>query len=306
MKVAAIQMISGPDVPPNLSTAATLIARAADNGAKLIALPEYFPLIGASDAARLAVRETEGAGQIQDFLATQAKQHGVHLVGGSLPLLADDARVARRHLPGDVLSDHDLALVLLAAVGVRDVYHHLLAQAGGAQQGAGGFYFSGAVVGQLAAAQDHVAVVVATGFENGGLAHFGHAYEGMRRLCGLNRVARHLHTAVGAVFEAHWARKPAGELAVALALGGARANGAPAHQIADELRAEQIEEFRAHRQAERQHVQQQLVRHLQAFVDGEAAIQVRVVDVALPSHGSARLFKVHAHHHQQIVRVPLA
>ena len=95
MKVAAIQMISGPDVPPNLSTAATLIARAADNGAKLIALPEYFPLIGASDAARLAVRETEGAGQIQDFLATQAKQHGVHLVGGSLPLLADDANKLR-------------------------------------------------------------------------------------------------------------------------------------------------------------------------------------------------------------------
>lgn len=95
MKIAAIQMISGPEVVPNLTTAATHIARAADDGAKLIALPEYFPLIGASDAARLAVRETDGIGQIQDFLATQAIKHGVWLVGGSLPLLANDATKMR-------------------------------------------------------------------------------------------------------------------------------------------------------------------------------------------------------------------
>ena len=95
MKLAALQMISGPEVTPNLATAATLIAKAAADGATLVALPEYFPLIGASDAARLAVRETEGVGQIQDFLASQAKQHGIWLVGGSLPLLADDASKLR-------------------------------------------------------------------------------------------------------------------------------------------------------------------------------------------------------------------
>ncbi len=90
MKIAALQMISGPDVAPNLAAAGRLIAGAAMAGAQLVALPEYFPLIGATDADRLAAREVDGTGPIQDFLAATAKQHGVWLVGGSIPLLAQD------------------------------------------------------------------------------------------------------------------------------------------------------------------------------------------------------------------------
>ncbi len=95
MNIAAVQMISGPDVAPNLAAAARLIAEAATAGAQLVALPEYFPLIGATDADRLAARETEGAGAIQDFLATTARRHGIWLVGGSIPLMADDAAKLR-------------------------------------------------------------------------------------------------------------------------------------------------------------------------------------------------------------------
>jgi nitrilase len=83
-------MISGPDVAPNLATAGRLIAEAATAGAQLVALPEYFPLIGASDVDRLAARENDGSGPIQDFLAGAARQHGIWLVGGSIPLQADD------------------------------------------------------------------------------------------------------------------------------------------------------------------------------------------------------------------------
>ena len=83
-------MISGPDVAPNLATAGRLIAEAAAGGAQLVALPEYFPLIGASDVDRLAARESEGSGPIQDFLAAAAREHGIWLVGGSIPLLAED------------------------------------------------------------------------------------------------------------------------------------------------------------------------------------------------------------------------
>ena len=90
MKIAAVQMISGPDVAPNLATAGRLIAEAAAARAGLVVLPEYFPLIGASDADRLAARESEGEGPIQSFLSTTAKTHGIWLVGGSLPLMADD------------------------------------------------------------------------------------------------------------------------------------------------------------------------------------------------------------------------
>ena len=90
MRIAAVQMVSGPQVGPNLETAARLVARAAADGAQLVALPEYFPLIGADDADRVAAREDEGGGPIQRFLADLARQHAIWLVGGSIPLRADD------------------------------------------------------------------------------------------------------------------------------------------------------------------------------------------------------------------------
>lgn len=90
MRVASVQMISGPEVAPNLAAAARLIGMAAAGGARLVALPEFFPLIGAADEARLAVREAPGAGPIQDFLAESARRHGVWLVGGSIPLAGRD------------------------------------------------------------------------------------------------------------------------------------------------------------------------------------------------------------------------
>ncbi|OIQ96537.1 2-oxoglutaramate amidase [mine drainage metagenome] len=89
-KIAAVQMISGPEVGANLVEAARLIGQAAAEGAQLVALPEYFPMIGASDEARLEAREQEGDGPIQRFLSETAKRHGIWLVGGSLPFAADD------------------------------------------------------------------------------------------------------------------------------------------------------------------------------------------------------------------------
>ena len=215
---------------------------------------------------------------------------------------AGDACVASGDLRGHVLRHVDLAAVLLAAVGVREVDHHLRAQARLVQHVAGGLHVGGAVVGRLAAAQDDVAVLVAARLEDRGLAHLGHAHEGVRRLCGQDGVAGHLHAAVGAVLEAHGAGQAAGELAVALALGGARADGAPAHQVADVLRRKQVKKLGAHGQAQRQHVEHQRARHFQPFVDGEAAVHARVVDVALPAYGGAWLLEVHAHHHQQLLR----
>lgn len=86
MRIAAIQLVSGPEIEPNLIEAEKLIARAADEGAKLVVLPEYFPMIGASDADRLKAREFDGSGPIQDFLSGMASRHGLWIVGGSIPL----------------------------------------------------------------------------------------------------------------------------------------------------------------------------------------------------------------------------
>ncbi|MCX7897690.1 MAG: carbon-nitrogen hydrolase family protein [Rhodocyclaceae bacterium] len=94
-KIAAVQMVSTPEVEENLARASCLIAEAAALGARLVALPEYFPIIGDDDAARLAVREAFGRGPLQEFLTQQAKQHGLWLVGGSIPLMADDPRRLR-------------------------------------------------------------------------------------------------------------------------------------------------------------------------------------------------------------------
>ncbi|HEX5539174.1 MAG TPA: carbon-nitrogen hydrolase family protein [Methylophilaceae bacterium] len=88
LKIAGVQMASGPNVAANLSEAERLIQIAASQGAKLVALPEYFAIMGMKDTDKLAVREKEGSGPIQRFLAKTAKKHQVWLIGGSVPLEA--------------------------------------------------------------------------------------------------------------------------------------------------------------------------------------------------------------------------
>jgi len=88
VRVAAVQMVSTPRVDENLRTAATLIAEAVAGGAALVALPEYFPIMGISEADKVRVREFDDHGPIQDFLATSAREHAIWLIGGSLPLSA--------------------------------------------------------------------------------------------------------------------------------------------------------------------------------------------------------------------------
>jgi nitrilase len=85
-RAAAIQMVSGDDLRANLDAAAHLLAEAAAAGARLAVLPENFALMGATEAAKLAVAETPGNGPIQEFLAEQAARHRLWLVGGTLPL----------------------------------------------------------------------------------------------------------------------------------------------------------------------------------------------------------------------------
>ena len=90
MKVAAIQMVSGCDVPSNLQVAAELLEEAARQGAELAVLPEFFCLMGHQDTDKLAVQEAYGQGPVQQFLADQARSLGLWLVGGTLPLATPD------------------------------------------------------------------------------------------------------------------------------------------------------------------------------------------------------------------------
>ena len=90
LKVASIQMVSSADLKENLATASRLIKAAADNGAKLIALPEYFCLMGLKDTDKVNARENLGSGPIQEQLAALAKEHEIFLVAGTIPLVAKD------------------------------------------------------------------------------------------------------------------------------------------------------------------------------------------------------------------------
>lgn len=85
-RVAAVQTVSGPDVAANLGRAGKLIAEAVTQGARLVALPEYFGIMGMKDTDKVAARERDGDGPIQRFLAATAKRHGIWLLGGSVPL----------------------------------------------------------------------------------------------------------------------------------------------------------------------------------------------------------------------------
>jgi deaminated glutathione amidase len=88
--VAAIQMISSPSVADNLATARRLVAQAAAGGAQLIVLPEYWAIMGQQETDKLAHAEQPGSGPIQDGMAQMARQHGIWLIGGTLPLISGE------------------------------------------------------------------------------------------------------------------------------------------------------------------------------------------------------------------------
>jgi nitrilase len=95
MKIAALQMVSCPDVARNLIAAEALIGAAAAAGARLVCLPEYFCLMGRRDDDKLGIAEVPGDGPIQAFLGEQAQRHELWLIGGTLPLRTADPRRVR-------------------------------------------------------------------------------------------------------------------------------------------------------------------------------------------------------------------
>ena len=88
--VAAVQMVSSPVLQENMETAKILVNQAAQNGAQIVALPEYFCLMGLKDTDKVKAREKIGSGPIQEQLAQIAQKDGIYLFAGTIPIETDD------------------------------------------------------------------------------------------------------------------------------------------------------------------------------------------------------------------------
>ncbi len=90
MKVAAIQMVSAIAREANLARAHRLLGEAAQAGAELAVLPEYFCVMGQRDTDKLQLRESAEGGMVQGFLGDAAREFGMWIVGGTVPLESEE------------------------------------------------------------------------------------------------------------------------------------------------------------------------------------------------------------------------
>jgi nitrilase len=112
MKIAALQMVSAPDLATNLATAERLIDQAAAEGAQLVSLPEYFVQIGLRETDKFQIAEEFGLGPVQEMLTAKARQHAIWVAGGSIPIKTlDPAKVTNTALlfnpQGDMVVRYD-------------------------------------------------------------------------------------------------------------------------------------------------------------------------------------------------------
>ncbi|OYY14498.1 MAG: acyltransferase [Polynucleobacter sp. 24-46-87] len=91
LNMASIQMVSTPSLSENLEVAEGLIKAAADCGAQIAVLPEYFCLMGLKDTDKVNAREAAGSGPIQERLAAIAQENNIYLVAGTIPLEAKES-----------------------------------------------------------------------------------------------------------------------------------------------------------------------------------------------------------------------
>ncbi|MCP3667052.1 MAG: carbon-nitrogen hydrolase family protein [Gammaproteobacteria bacterium] len=89
-KVAAIQMATGPNVSANLLEAERLVAEAAESGAGLVVLPENFAFMGKQERDLCTLKEIDGDGPLQEYLSQVADRYSIWIVGGTIPLEAED------------------------------------------------------------------------------------------------------------------------------------------------------------------------------------------------------------------------
>lgn len=126
-KVASIQMCSTSTLDENLETAAMLIEKAAAEGATLAVLPEMFAIIGQNAFDKITIKKIPGVGKIQNFLSNLALNHHIWIVGGTIPLVGDDANKVRSAClvfdsQGNQVARYDKIHLFDAVISEQEVY----------------------------------------------------------------------------------------------------------------------------------------------------------------------------------------
>jgi deaminated glutathione amidase len=88
--VATIQMVSNHVFSENLDTAVRLIEKAAEAGASLVVLPEYFSIMALREIDKFEYVEEHGNGVMQDTLKRIANKLSLWIVAGSHPIQSDN------------------------------------------------------------------------------------------------------------------------------------------------------------------------------------------------------------------------
>lgn len=92
-RVAVAQMRSSAQVKDNLNQVEQLMTQAREEEVQLVVLPENFALMGCNETDKLQAAEVEGHGFIQEKVSYLAKQLGLWVIAGTLPLKTQGARV---------------------------------------------------------------------------------------------------------------------------------------------------------------------------------------------------------------------
>ncbi|WP_133129756.1 carbon-nitrogen hydrolase family protein [Legionella yabuuchiae] len=91
--VAVVQMISSSDVDKNLKELEGFFINAHELGAELLVLPENFAFMGLNERDKYAVAEEDGHGVIQNTVSNLAKQYGLWVIAGTIPLRTNSERL---------------------------------------------------------------------------------------------------------------------------------------------------------------------------------------------------------------------
>lgn len=90
--LAAVQITTGPNIEENLTAIEQQIIRAAKAGANIIALPEVFACYDSQKYLAIGAQEVTPAGRLRSQMASWAKDYGVYLIGGTIPVLEPTTR----------------------------------------------------------------------------------------------------------------------------------------------------------------------------------------------------------------------